>query len=400
MSALQGQRILVGVCGSIAAFKAAELVRSLRREGADVTVAMTAAAAEFIGPATFAAFTEHPVLQEQFPSNPDSGVPHVEIAERYDLVVVAPATANILGKAAHAVADELLATILNIVECPVIFVPAMNYRMWRNEATRQAVERLRSMGREVLDPDTGELATGAVGEGRFPSTDAILAAIGMALRRSSRLEGQRVLVTAGPTREPIDPVRYISNRSSGKMGYALAAAARDMGADVTLISGPTALLPPHDCRLVAVETAQDMLAAVETEVSGQDYLVMAAAVADFQVAAPQAEKISRSAGLESIALQPAPDILKRVRGKFSGTVVAFSLQAGADLETAKIKLEEKGADFIVANDFTEAGAGFETETNHVWVVPAAGEPAEIQLASKAEVARSIWEIITQAADTD
>ena len=400
MSALQGQRILVGVCGSIAAFKAAELVRSLGREGADVTVAMTGAATEFIGPATFAAFTRHPVLQEQFPENPDSGVPHVEIAERFDLVVVAPATANMLGKAAHAVADELLATILNIVECPVIFVPAMNYRMWRNAATRAAVDRLRSMGREVLDPDTGELATGAVGEGRLPPTEVILDAIRTALRRSLRLAGRRVLVTAGPTREPVDPVRFISNRSSGKMGYALAAAARDMGAEVTLVSGPTALLPPHDCRLVPVETAQEMLAAVETELSGQDYLIMAAAAADFQVAAPSAEKISRSAGLESIALQPAPDILKTVRGKFSGTVVAFSLQAGDDLGTAKAKLEEKGADFIVANDFTEAGAGFETDTNHVWVVPAKGEPAEIQLASKAEVARSIWEIVLPARDTD
>ncbi|MCH7574085.1 MAG: bifunctional phosphopantothenoylcysteine decarboxylase/phosphopantothenate--cysteine ligase CoaBC [Candidatus Marinimicrobia bacterium] len=395
-SVLKGKRILVGVCGSIAAYKASELVRTLRKDGADVTVAMTEAATQFIGPATFAAFTEHPVMLEQFPDDPGSGIAHVDIADRFDMVVVAPATANIMGKAAHAVADELLATILNIVECPVIFVPAMNYRMWRNDATQAAVTRLRASGKLVIDPDVGDLATLAVGAGRYPETERIVAAITEAFSYSQRLTGKKVLVTAGPTREPIDPVRYISNRSSGKMGYALAAAARAMGAEVALVSGPTALEPPFDCELLKVETADEMLAAVKARIRAQDFLIMAAAVADFQPVDPAREKIRRGSQRTSIGLKAAPDIIKEIRGRFDGTLVAFSLQANDDHQRARQKMLDKGAQYIVVNSYNEPEAGFESDNNHVWVISHEREPVELPLAPKKIIARQIWEEITRS----
>ena len=398
-NSLKDKRILVGICGSIAAFKACELVRALRREGAEVTVAMTESATHFVGPATFAAFTGRPVLIEQFPPDPGAGVTHVNLAETSDAVVVAPATANILGKAAHAIADDLFSTLLNIMECPVLFVPAMNYRMWRNPATRDAVSRLRGWGRRVLDPDVGELATRQVGPGRFPEVDRILIELREMLSELPAappigdfprlLEGKRVLVTAGPTREPLDPVRYLSNRSSGKMGYALAAAARDYGAEVTLISGPVALDPVPGCRMVPITTAEELLSAVEAALAGQDVLIMAAAVADFRPSAPAEDKIPRVAQPQDIALEPTPDILKIIRERYPGTLVAFSLQAGSDLGPARRKLAEKKADYLVVNRYDEPGVGFEVEANHVWLLSASEEEVEIPPAGKDMVAREI-----------
>ena len=397
-ASLKDKHILVAVCGSIAAFKACELVRALRKEGADVTVAMTRSATQFVGPATFAAFTTHPVLLEQFPADPSAGVPHVDVAEMFDAVVIAPATADMLGKAAHAIANDLISTLLNIVECPVLFVPAMNFRMWRNPATRDAVTRLRGWGRRVLDPDEGTLATLHEGMGRFPEIPAIMTAVRELLDRPQLLIGKRVLVTAGPTREPIDPVRFISNRSSGKMGYALAAAARDFGAEVTLISGPVQLEPVPGCALVSIETAEELLAALEGEIKGQDLLLMAAAVADFQAAAPAREKIRRTSRPPTLKLKPVPDLLKTLRKKFKGTVVAFSLQAGGDLETARDKLRDKGAEFIVVNFYDEPGAGFEGDTNHVWLLSSSGQEVEFPQDTKAAIARRILEFVAPHMD--
>ena len=390
---LRDKRILVGVCGSIAAFKAVELVRALVRAEADVTVAMTRSATKFVGRATFAAFTQHPVLLKQFPKDPTAGVPHVDVAELFDAVVIAPATANILGKTAHAVADDLLSTMLNIVECPVLFVPAMNYRMWRNPATQEAVAKLREWGRQVLDPDEGELATRHVGLGRFPEVDRIMGAIRELLGEEQQLAGKRVLVTAGPTREPLDPVRYLSNRSSGKMGYALAAVARDLGAEVTLVSGPVALGPVPGCRMVAIETAEELLGAVQEELDGQDVVIMAAAVADFQPESQAEGKISRSDKTASIAMKPTPYIIQSIRGQFQGTLVAFSLQGGSGLAPARDKLREQGADLLVVNRYDEAGAGFEAETNHVWILSAKGEEVELGPAPKKAIAREILQHI-------
>jgi phosphopantothenoylcysteine decarboxylase/phosphopantothenate--cysteine ligase len=392
---MENTRILVGVCGSIAAFKACELVRALQREGARVSVAMTGAATQFVGPTTFSALTGNQVMVQQFPDHPESGVPHVEIAEAFDLVLVAPATANILGKAAHAVADDLLSTILNIVDCPVLFVPAMNHRMWNNPATRDAVNLLRGWGRPVMEPDVGELATRHVGVGRFPEVDRIVSEVRELLGISRRYSGKRVLVTAGPTREPLDPVRYLSNRSSGRMGYALAAAAMDAGAEVTLVSGPVDLEAPIGCRTLEVETAEEMLAAVTRELPNQDLLMMAAAVADFRPSVMEETKIARMGAPDSMNLEPTSDIIGSVREEFTGTVVAFALQAGDDLEPARRKLREKRADYIVVNRYDEPGAGFESETNHAWILSEAGGETELSIDSKPAIARRILEHIAE-----
>ena len=392
---MEKKRILVGVCGSIAAFKACELVRTLQREGAEVSVALTGAATQFVGPATFAALTGNQVMVQQFPDHPESGVPHVEIAEAFDLVLIAPATANILGKAAHAVADDLLSTILNIVDCPVMFVPAMNHRMWSNPATRDAVSRLRGWDRPVMEPDVGELATRHVGVGRFPEVERIVSEVREVLGISRDYSGRKVLITAGPTREPLDPVRFLSNRSSGRMGYALAAAARDAGAEVTLVSGPVDLDAPTGCRRVDVETAEEMQAAVTGGLHEQDVLIMAAAVADFRPSVAEKTKIARSGAPASIDLEPTPDIIKSTRKEFSGVLVAFALQAGDDLKPAWKKLREKGADYIVVNRYDEPGAGFESETNHAWILSEAGGERELSIDSKPAIARKILEHIAE-----
>ncbi|MFC1480900.1 bifunctional phosphopantothenoylcysteine decarboxylase/phosphopantothenate--cysteine ligase CoaBC [Candidatus Neomarinimicrobiota bacterium] len=390
-----GKQLLVAVCGSIAAYKSSDLIRALRRRGADVSVAMTEAATKFIGPATLSALASKPVLINQFPDQPAQGVPHVDIAENYDAIIVAPATADMLGKAAHAIADDLVSTLLNIADCPIIFAPAMNYRMWENPATQAAVEQLRSWGRVIIEPDVGELATFHVGAGRFPEIEVIVSTIEIALKLESKLYGRKVLISAGPTREPIDEVRFISNRSSGKMGYALAAAARDYGADVTLVSGPVALPEVQGCTTIKVETAIEMLKAVVDHVQDQDLLIMAAAVADFMPEGKTAGKIRRQSTLTAIPVMPAPDILSTIKDKFEGKLVAFSLQADTDRNTARNKLMDKGADYIVLNSYTEPGAGFDTETNHVWLLSASGDEIEIPIDSKFAIAKKILDHIVE-----
>lgn len=391
-----GKQLLVAVCGSIAAYKSSDLVRALIRQGADVTVAMTTAATKFIGPATLSALASKPVLLNQFPDKPVQGVPHVEIAEAYDAIIVAPATADMLGKAAHAIADDLVSTLLNIADCPVIFAPAMNYRMWENPATKAAVDLLRSWGRVIIDPEVGELATFHVAAGRFPAIEVIVSAVEIALKLDAKLDGRKVLVSAGPTREPIDDVRFISNRSSGKMGYALAAAARDYGAEVTLVSGPVALPDLQGCRTVKVETSTEMLQALEENISDQDFLIMAAAVADFRPEQTMAGKIKRKSAPAAIPVIPAPDIISTIRSKFKGKIVAFSLQADTDRDVARKKLMAKGADYIVLNSYSEPDAGFDTDTNHVWLLLATGAEIEIPVDSKYAVARQILEHIINA----
>jgi phosphopantothenoylcysteine decarboxylase/phosphopantothenate--cysteine ligase len=392
---VEGKRILLGVCGSIAAYKACDLVRELGRAGADVTVAMTEAATQFVGPTTFAALTPHPVMIRQFPDDPEAGVPHVEIAEEFDLLVAAPATANILGKAAHGVADDLLSTLLSIMDCPILFVPAMNHRMWNNPATQEAVSKLRGWGRLVMEPDTGELATRHIGVGRFPEVQRIMEEIRELLEIPQLYSGKRVLITAGPTREPLDPVRYISNRSSGRMGYALASAAQDLGAEVTVISGPVSLDARPNCRVVQIETAEEMLSAVQNEMDGQDMLIMVAAVADFQPVEPMEQKIKRTKEPAPIKLKATPDIVKTVRKKFKGSLVAFALQEGEDLGPARQKLREKGADFMVVNRYDEPGTGFETEGNHVWLLSATGEETEIEWGTKDHIARKVLSYLAE-----
>src|ERR1051325_1764691 len=326
MALLGGREIVLGVTGSIAAYKAVLLLRERTPAGARVTVCLSGNAKHFVGPLTFRTLSGRPVLDDLFDPQSDAAVEHVAIAERAHALVVAPATANVLAKAAHGIADDALTTLLLAARCPVLMAPAMDGGMWDHAAVVDNVATLRRRGVIVLEPDSGALASGLSGKGRLPEPAAILEALRRALTRERDLAGERVLVTAGPTREPIDPVRYISNRSSGKMGYRLAAAARRRGADVTLVSGPTAIAPPPGVTFVPVETAEEMREAVLHHLGRATIVVKAAAVADYRVKDPATTKMSGKHDL-TIDLAPNPDILHEVAQRSTGAfVVGFAAE--------------------------------------------------------------------------
>lgn len=382
---LRGRRILVGVSGGIAAYKTAYLVRRLREEGAEVRVAMTEAARRFVGSQTFAALSEHPVEEALF-----GGVsPHTELAEWAEGIVVAPATATVLAKAAAGIGDDLVTATLLAARTPILFAPAMHTEMWEHPATRRNVSMLQSDGRQLVGPDTGALAGHDQGVGRMAEPEEIVIALDAMLNPS--LAGRRVVVTAGGTREPIDPVRYIGNRSTGKMGYAVAEEAARRGADVTLISASPLPAPPR-VEMVPVETAREMLAAVESHTGEADVLVMAAAVADFRPASPVGEKIRRSEGPPRIELVANPDILASVTAQDRRPfVVGFAAETGS-LDRAIEKAAAKGVDLMVANDVSAPGSGFGTETNQVIVVRD-GQVDSWPLLPKREVARRLWDLV-------
>ena len=389
---LKHKNILICVTGSIAAYKACEIVRFLRKEGAVVQVMMTHSAQQFVGKATFAALTDNEVITEVFPDTPKAGLEHIELAIDLDAVIVVPATANILGKAAQGVADEIVSTTLSVCEQPTLFVPAMNFRMWQNPATIDAVTKLRARGKMVLDPVSGPLASLHEGEGRLPEFHSIMNAIRELFQPQLPLKGKRVLITAGPTREAIDPVRFISNRSSGKMGYALAAAARDLGAEVSLISGPVSLSPVPEVSTIFVETAQEMYSAVETE-KNTDYIFMCAAVSDYSPAVFSEKKLKRDDSSSTLELSPAPDILKKISGSTDAKIIAFALETEDGDVEAKRKMTDKGADFIVLNYANEAGAGFETNTNRVTIFSKDGRTKELPLDRKDRIANQIFNFV-------
>ena len=335
---MKNKNILIIVPGSIAAYKACEVVRLLRKEGADVQVMMTKSAQEFVGKTTFAALTNHEVITEMFPDTPKAGLEHIEWAIELDAIVVIPSTANIICKAANGVADEVVSTTLSVCEQPTLFAPAMNNRMWQNPATMEAVEKLRKKGSIVLDPEEGQLASLHEGEGRLPDIGVIMNGIRDLFKLSLPLKGKKVLVTAGPTREAIDPVRFISNRSSGKMGYALAEKARDMGAEVTLISGPVSIAEISGVKTVKVETAVNMEKEVLRFGKSAEYIFMTAAVADYTPADPANLKMKRKAEKMTLPLNPAPDILKSIKGKTNAVTTAFALETHDGESEAKRKM--------------------------------------------------------------
>ena len=374
---MKNKNILIAVTGSIAAYKACEVVRLLRKEGAKVQVMMSKSALEFVGKATFAALTNNEVITEIFSDTPKAGLEHIEMATELDAIVVVPATANTICKVANGVADDVVSTTLSVCEQPTLFAPAMNFRMWQNPATIEAVEKLRKNGIIVLDPEEGQLASLHEGEGRLPEINDIMNGIRSLFEIPLPLLGKQILVTAGPTREAIDPVRFISNRSSGKMGYALAKVARNMGAQVTLISGPVSLSPIPEVEMVNVESTEEMAIAVKNNCGDADYLFMVAAVADYSPANPSDKKIKRNSENKSIILKPALDILKSIRGKTKGKVIAFALETHNGESEAQRKLVEKGADFMVLNYANEKGAGFETSTNRVTIFSKAGNQIEV-----------------------
>jgi phosphopantothenoylcysteine decarboxylase/phosphopantothenate--cysteine ligase len=386
---LAGKELILGVTGSIAAYKAVYLLREFTRQGAGVTVVTTAHAEKFVGALTWRTLSGRPVLSDLFdPQSPDA-VEHVGLAERAHALVVAPATANVLAKAAHGVADDFLTTLLLAARCPVLMAPAMDGGMWAHPAVVANVGALRERGVTIIEPDAGALASGLSGKGRFPEVEAIVEALRRALVPVRDLAGDRLLVTAGPTREPIDPVRYISNRSSGKMGYGLAQAALRRGAEVTLVSGPTALTPPPGCAFVPVQTAEEMREAVLQHLGRATIVIKAAAVADYRArqTAPAKIKGKRDFTLE---LTPNPDILAEVAARRTGAfVVGFAAETNDVAAEARRKLEAKGVDLLVANDVSQQGIGFDAEENEVLLLDRWGGQRALPRMPKADVADAI-----------
>jgi phosphopantothenoylcysteine decarboxylase/phosphopantothenate--cysteine ligase len=388
--AFAGRRILLGVTGGIASYKSVRLARLLAQAEAEVDVVMTRAAREFVGAITFEAVTGRPVSTELLESG--HALDHIRLARAAHAVVVAPASADFLARAAHGRADDLLAAALLATTAPVLLVPAMNDRMWSHAQTQRNVAHLRELGYQVLEPDEGPLAIGeGSGPGRMPEPETILAHLARVMAPIGILRGRHIVVTAGPTREAVDPVRYLSNRSSGRMGVELAAAAWRRGARVTLIAGPLSIPLPVGIDVVQIETSGEMAAAVSRALSDADALIMAAAPADFRPAQPAAQKIKKSRDANmSLALEPTADILLETAKQRprDAVIVGFALETQDALANGRKKLEAKSLDLIVVNDATEPGAGFGVETNRVTLVDREGEE-ELPLMTKSAVADAI-----------
>jgi phosphopantothenoylcysteine decarboxylase/phosphopantothenate--cysteine ligase len=401
MQPLQGKRIILGVSGGIAAYKAAALTSKLTQAGAEVHVILTDHARQFVQPLTFQALSHQPVYTDTF-AEPDARViAHIDLADRADLVIVAPATANIIGKMANGIADDMLTTTLLATKAPVMIAPAMNVNMYAHPAVTANMHRLAEYGCRFIEPGEGLLACGWIGKGRLAEPEEIVEAVirffaeeaGQSRERTKDLAGKRVLITAGPTREKIDPVRFLSNQSSGKMGYAIAEAARDRGAEVVLISGPTSLPQPAGVSFVAVESVQDMYDAVMDRLQESDIVIKAAAVSDYRPKIVHRHKMKKQGEL-TLELEKAPDILAAIgQRKSHQFVVGFAAETQDLLKHAKDKLERKNLDMIVANDVLLDGAGMGTDTNIVTLLTRDGEKLELEKQSKREVADKIFDAV-------
>jgi phosphopantothenoylcysteine decarboxylase / phosphopantothenate---cysteine ligase len=394
-------RITMGVTGGVAAYKAAELVRLLQQDGFTVEVVMTRAAREFITPLTFAALSGQKVITDLFgntenEANLESAIEHIAVAQRTDLLLVAPATADIIAKFARGIADDFLSTLYLASTAPVVVAPAMNVNMWNHPATQENIAKLRERGVNVVQPDEGYLACGMVGAGRLAGHAEILAAVRATLHSNKDLARETVLVTAGPTCEDLDPVRYLTNRSSGKMGYAVAQAAARRGAKVVLVSGPTALEAPAGVRRVDVRTAEQMHEAVTKEFAACSIGIFAAAVADYRPAEKHPEKIKKSDGSVTVHLEPTVDILQEMTSaKGDKFIVGFAAETADVAQNARKKLAAKNLDLIVANDVTAEGAGFDHDTNVVSLYYRDGRDVALPKMSKAEVAQRVLDEIVR-----
>ncbi len=394
-------KVALGVTGGIAAYKAAELVRLLQDRGIRVQVVMTRAAQEFVRPLTFAALSGEKVITDLFGAgaeepNIDSAVEHIAVAQAIDALVVAPATADVIAKFAHGEANDFLTTLFLATTAPVVVAPAMNVNMWENAATQANIRALKARGVAVVEPDSGYLACGMVGAGRLAANETIVKAVLKVLQAEQDLAGETVLITAGPTREPIDPVRYIGNRSSGKMGYALAEAALRRGAKVILVSGPTALKPPASDRaeVIQIQTAQQMRDAVLENLERSTIVIKAAAVADFTVRSATDEKIKRK-GPMTLELEPTVDILAEIGAKKgSRIVIGFAAETNDVLANARKKLESKSVDAIVLNDVSQPGIGFDSERNAVTILTHGGTEI-VPETSKWEVAHRVLDAVVK-----
>jgi len=383
----EGKNIVLGVTGSIAAYKAVELASKLTQAGIKVDVILTESATKFVTPLSFQSITHRPVFTDMFAPVAEFEIEHVALAERAEAVVIAPATANTIAKLALGLADNLLTCVALATKAPLIVAPAMDRGMYQNQTTQENLERLRARGYTIVGPEHGRLASGLEGPGRLAEVEEIMAAIYQVLGRKGDLAGKHLVISAGGTQEPIDSVRYISNYSSGKMGYALAEAARDRGAVVTLISAPTSLRPPSGVELVPVQTASQMRKAVLEKTEKADALIMAAAVADYQPRSMVRGKIKRERESLTLELVKTPDILGEVPGNL--VKVGFAAESEEMVENAKKKLKEKGLDLIVANDITSADSGFGVDTNRVAIIDREGNVEQLPLMLKSEVAQRV-----------
>jgi phosphopantothenoylcysteine decarboxylase/phosphopantothenate--cysteine ligase len=394
MSMLKGKTIVLGVCGGIAAYKAAALTSKLAQTGAQVRVVMTESAMKFVAPLTFQTLSRHPVFIDTFDEQDASVVSHIDLADSADLFVIAPATANVIAKMALGLGDDMLSTTLLATLAPIMIAPAMNVHMYGHPAVQQNMQTLRTRGMHFIEPGEGQLACGYVGKGRLAEPEEIVHEIERFFMRSQEWHGRRVLVTAGGTLERIDPVRYISNDSSGKMGYALAQEAKRLGAEVTLVSAPTALPTPEGIEMVPVKSTQDMLEAVLARLEQTDVIFKAAAVADYRPAVKAEQKIKKNAETLTLELVKNPDILQEIGArKQKQFVVGFAAETNRLDEYAMDKLKRKNCDLLVANDVSQEGAGFGTDTNIVKVFDSNGLVEALPILSKAEVARRLLKLV-------
>ena len=384
---LSNKTVVLGVTGSIAAYKAAEIASQLTQSGAKVHVIMTEEAIQFISPVTFRAITGRPVVTEMFDLASEFSIEHVSLANSADVVIIAPTTANVIAKLAAGIADDMLCCTVLATRAPVLIAPAMETNMYTNPVTQGNLSKLKARGFVVVGPATGWLASGRQGLGRLADVEDIIRVIQRVLRKGEDLTNKHVVVTAGGTREPIDPVRYISNRSSGKMGFALAEAGRDRGADVTLITAPTSLPEPAGIRVIRVCTAEEMRQAVQNEAPRADVLIMSAAVADYRPIRTAKGKIKKGKAGLTLELERTSDILGSVKGNL--IKVGFAAESGELIKNAEKKLKQKRLDFIVANDITARDSGFGTDTNRVTIIDRKGKVDRLPLLTKREVAERI-----------
>lgn len=383
--------IVLGVSGGIACYKAVELVRLLVQEGFTVQVIMTREAMEFVTPLTFQTLSRRPVATEMFSLTQESEIGHINLADQANLLVIAPATANIIGKIASGIADDLLTTVLMATRAQVLIAPSMNIHMYENPILQENIRKLKRLGYHLMEPVEGFLACGYEGKGRLPEPQDIVEEI-QGLLKKKDLAGERLLITAGPNHEPLDPIRYISNRSSGKMGYALARLGARRGAEVTLISGPTSLSPPAGVRLIPVKTAAEMRQAILNDFPNVTAVLMAAAVADFHPEKFVPRKIKRGKGALQLTLKPNPDILRELGARKNGQIlIGFAAETESLVANAKRKLREKNLDLIVANDVTEENSGFDGDTNVATILDRTGAVHSLPLMSKDELADRIYD---------
>ncbi|SDK42779.1 bifunctional phosphopantothenoylcysteine decarboxylase/phosphopantothenate--cysteine ligase CoaBC [Natronincola ferrireducens] len=387
---LNKKNIVLGVTGGIAVYKACDIVSRLKKLSANVDVIMTKAAMEFVNPHTFQALSQNPVIKEIFETPRHWDIEHISLAQKADIILVAPATANIIGKVANGIADDMLSTTIMASTAKIVFAPAMNTKMYENKIFQSNMKRLKDLGYEFIPPQSGRLACGDIGTGKLADVDKIIEFLVELETEEQDLLGKKILITAGPTAEAIDPVRFITNHSSGKMGYALAEAASKRGADVTLIAGPTKLAPPIGVNLISIRSTLDMYAAVMKHFPEQDIVIKSAAVADYRPENIADKKIKKEEGNLTLTLARNPDILAELgKIKENKVLVGFAAETNNVIEYAKEKIIKKNLDFIVANDITEEGAGFATDTNIVYLIDKKGDVRKVDKATKLEIAHNI-----------